>query len=186
MTLSWTAKYVSRVAISSDLPGMTSKCLPAFNLNCIDVRQPSSEVIPAIPLKPTPWIWPINPTFLSPNRERLSALNTKVIQRNIRCVRYFCLSEPECRKLVSTIVAIFAFKYAHFQHFTGRKMRFEVVSKIFAKRRNKLIAVAELHSIVNGDDIANRHKPSINGNKRRTRQLRRSNFSSIIKGKWGE
>jgi hypothetical protein len=64
-----------------DLHDMAAHHFPSFDLSCVFIGESSTGVIPAIPLKPTTWIMLlVDPSLLSPDREWLAGVNTKIVQ----------------------------------------------------------------------------------------------------------
>ena len=110
LALAAAAKDVAGLAVGANLAGMPGKGSPALDLNGVDVRQPSSEVIATIPLKPAPWVGSVDPAFLSPYRERLPAFNAEIVHGRVRRFPDFGVFEPFFRQLAGAIVAVFAFK----------------------------------------------------------------------------
>ena len=121
---------------------------PAFNLYGVDFGQSPAEIVSAIPLKPAPRVGPVYPAFLLPYGERLAALDAEIVERGVRNVAYLCVGEPTAGKFIRTVVTIFSFENAHFEHLSGREVRCEVFGKILADGCFQLIAVSRLHSVV--------------------------------------
>ena len=61
------AKNITGVAVGADLPRMTGKGTPAFDLPGVDFWQATTKVIAAVPLKPAARVGPVNPALLTPN-----------------------------------------------------------------------------------------------------------------------
>ena len=90
-------------------------------------------VIAAIPLKPTTRIGPADPPIINPNGKRLATFGLKEIERDIGFLADLGFGKPAFRKLVTTIVEIFAFENAMLQYLLRRKMRLKIWGKVFAR-----------------------------------------------------
>lgn len=136
---------------------------PAFDLDCIDLRQPPAQIIPAIPLKPPTRIGPVNPSLLAPDAQGLPALDTEIVERRIGGIGKLRVLEPLGGKLRAAIVAILALEHAHLEHFARRIERLEAGIETFAGRRDQLVAIAGLHAVVDFDDVAGGHGRAVEG-----------------------
>ena len=148
LPLTRAAKYVAGITIGLYLTRMPRECTPAFDLDCIDFRETASQIITAVPLKPSSRIRPKYPALFLPNAERLSTFDAKKIQIGIGKGADFGVFKPIWRKLIEAIVAIFSFKNPHFQHLFGRIIGIEVRWKARAGGGTQRVTITVLHGIV--------------------------------------
>jgi hypothetical protein len=66
-----------------DLCDVSPDGLPSFNLACVLLRDAPPHVIAAVPLKPAPRIFGMDPAFPAPDRERLAGINAEIVQRAV-------------------------------------------------------------------------------------------------------
>lgn len=78
-----TAKRIAGLAVHFDLIDVTTKGLPALDLPSVLLRHPPAHVIAAVPLKPAPRIFGMDPAFPAPDRERLAGINAEIVQRAV-------------------------------------------------------------------------------------------------------
>ena len=155
LSLSWTAKDISRLAVCANLPSVTRKAAPSIDLNGIYVRYPSPQIVAAIPLEPSPRIGANNPSLFLPVGKRLPALYAKIIELWVRLVADTGFGKPLIGKLVPAVVAVFSFEDAHREHLRRREMWSKAEHEALAGSRNDLILIIALHLIVYNDCIAN-------------------------------
>ncbi len=138
-------------AILFNLHDVTPHRLPSFDLTRI-IWRTSAHIIPAIPLKPPARIILPNPTFLSPNRKRLTGIETKIIKLRIMYKDILLLKlrvdKPSFRKLLCAITHIDAAKNSKCQHLLWGKLGTKVWMKASPRLRNAHISIPLLHCIV--------------------------------------
>lgn len=116
------------------------------------IRTSSSDVVPAIPLKPSSGVFRINPAFRPPNRQRLGSVDPEEIQRRVVTFRTKPrIPEPASGKLIDAIGHVFAAENPHFEHLHGGQFGQKVRMKIFPDRFSRIIDVILLHEIVYDD-----------------------------------
>lgn len=155
LSLSPAAKDISRLTVCANLSSVTRKAAPSLDLYGIYFRDPPPQIIAAIPLKPPPRIGANNPTFLFPVRERLPALDAKIIELWVRLVADAGFGKPVSGKLVPAVVAVSSLEDAHREHLRRRELWPKTRHEALAGLRNDLILIIALHAIIHDDRIAN-------------------------------
>src|SRR5215472_15560055 len=79
LTLTWPARWIARLAVLLYLRDMPPDCLPALDLTGVLLRHAAAHVVAAVPLEPAARIVGVNPAFITPDRQRLASVNTKII-----------------------------------------------------------------------------------------------------------
>jgi hypothetical protein len=74
------APQITRLARKLKLPHVTADCFPAFDLPNVLVRHSSPHVVAAVPLEPAAWIVGVDPSFPAPFRQRLTGIDTEVVE----------------------------------------------------------------------------------------------------------
>ena len=138
MALPWPTRGIAGLAMPPNLRDMSSNCFPALNLACVLTRYAPPHVISTIPLKPAAWIVGMNPSFLSPNRERLACVNAEVVEGAVAARgRQASVRKPAGRKFLTTVRHVLAAEYAEGEHLLRRKLwakfRIEIASDRFGK-----------------------------------------------------
>lgn len=147
------AMHIPRRTVIADLRDMPFHRLPSSDLALI-VRAPSAEVIPAIPWKPSPRVFVVDPALFAPERKGQRSIDAEIIQPGIMPLwAQPGMGEPASGELIRAIGEIFASEYAHFQHLPGRPIRFEVRMKISSGRNNEIVHVIFLHPVVNDNSF---------------------------------
>jgi hypothetical protein len=141
-------------AISPHLTGMTRERPPATDLPVINIGYPTTQIVAAIPLKPSSRVGVYDPSIFPPNIERLAALDAEAVARNIGFFAKLCVSEPIRWEFISAIVAIFSLEYPQFQHFCRREVRLKRWIELTSDGTLKRITISLLHSVANMDHIA--------------------------------
>jgi len=159
LPLAGSAIEVHRPAICPYLTAVPRKGSPAFDLSGVDGGKSTTHPVTAIPLKPTARIRTENPAFLTPVRQWHPTFQTKRILARVGVFRLASVFIPICRELALAVSHILAFEHAKFQHLSWRHLGREVGVKVLAWRRNALIAIARLHSVL--DDNFHRFPPRI-------------------------
>lgn len=123
---------------------------PSPDLPHVFKRNAASHVVPAIPLKPSPWVIRVNPSFFSPVRKRLTGIHSKIVEFGIMPLwAEFCLSKPVFREFSSAVGHVFSSKYAHFKHLLRGQFRLKFRIKMFPSRLNQKIDIPFLHFVMN-------------------------------------
>lgn len=121
---------------------------PALDLPFI-VRTAAAKIIAAVPLEPSTRVFFVEPSLLSPNRERLGCIDAKEIQLRVMTLgAQLCPIEPACRKFIATIGHISAAENSQLKHLFRREFRSEVRVKIPSRGRGQRISIVLLHFIV--------------------------------------
>jgi hypothetical protein len=153
------AKYIAGIAVGLNLPGVSGKASPPFDLNPVDVRYPPTNVISAIPLKPATRIGTINPTLLLPNAQGLTTFYTEIVQLRIWILARFCVIIPRLRKFCSAIVEVAPLKNAHFKHSFRGVVWCKIFTEVFTSRLCKTIVIPGLHPVIHDDLTEFFHNP---------------------------
>lgn len=147
LPLFWSATEIALFTVLLDLSTMSLHCFPSFDLTLI-IRASPPHVVPAIPLKPPPRIFMINPPSFLPNRQRLRSIDFKIIQHGIMpFMTKLCVDIPVFRKLTSTVGHVFATENSHLQQLLWRYFRREFWVKIHSDWFSKIIHIIFLHEI---------------------------------------
>jgi len=153
LSLSPAAAQIAGFAILLNLPNVAAHRFPSFDLASIFPGDPATKVITAIPLEPAPRVLRVDPPVLTPNRQRLTGGDAKIIEGGIVPMRReLRLRKPIAGKLICCIGHILAAEDAEAQHLFGRELRFEVRVEIFAHRFGKQIAISPLHFVIYQDN----------------------------------
>jgi len=128
------AIQVTFSAVLAKLGDMPFHGLPSLNLPFI-VRTSSSHVVPAVPLKPPPGIFMIDPSLLNPVRQRLRGLDFEIVQLWIRSLRrQLCLREPRRGEFLTAIRYVLSAKDTQLEHLLGCQLRLEIGMETAADR----------------------------------------------------
>jgi hypothetical protein len=120
LSLASPAIQIEARAMFLQLRNMTSHSAPSFDLSQI-IGMPPAGVIAAIPLEPATRIIGMNPSFLSPDFERLRCVYPEKIQRCPRPIRRKLRArEPTRWEFLATIGHVFSTEHAKRQHLLGR------------------------------------------------------------------
>lgn len=140
---------VPLLAILPDLADMPLHALPSFYLTFIVRASPSHEIA-AIPLKPSSWVFMIDPALFFPDGQRLRGIKAKVIQLWIMTFRAeLGVNKPFFRKFIPAVGHVLASENSHPQHLPGCQIRLKSLMKIFPGRLTKKVSVISLHEVVN-------------------------------------
>ena len=108
LTLSSPAGEIATVAVVFDLCDVSLHREPSANLPIVFRRHATTEVVATVPLEPASGICRMDPTFLTPDRERLTCVHAEEIERRIvPLVTELRILEPISRKFVTTIRHVF-------------------------------------------------------------------------------
>jgi hypothetical protein len=155
LTLTWSARWIARLAVSPDLRDVPSDCLPALDLACILVRHPSTHVVAAVPVEPATWIVGMNPTLFAPNGQRLAGIDTKEIQRAVAAGgRELGVREPARWKFISAIRHVLSAEHPECEHLFRRELRMKFRIEMASLRCRQDIAIAALHLIIDDYHLA--------------------------------
>ena len=138
------------------LCGVTTHRPPTFDLSRILHRQSTAQIIATIPLKPPTWIMRfVNPTFLSPNTQRLTCVDMKIVER-FACSawRELCTEKPRFWKFFGAIRKILSAKHSQGEHLFWRETRLEFRIKITSGTCGAIIPIPALHFIVDDHQSA--------------------------------
>ena len=140
---------IARSAMPHHLCNMSPHRSPPSNLSRI-ILVPTTTIVSAIPLKPPARIIRVNPSFLSPHRERLTRINPKVIQLWIAFAGCeFRMRKPTLRKFLRTVSHIHPAKHTERKHIFRRKIGCKRRIKMLPLRFGEFVSIVALHSIVN-------------------------------------
>ncbi len=116
------------------------------------IQASSSYVIPAIPLKPPSRIFPVNPTFFTPDGQRLRGIDAEVIQLRIMAfMTKLGKHKPIFGKFIRAIGHVFAAEDSHFQHLLWVQFRQEFRMKVLSYGFSKIVNIICLHHVVDND-----------------------------------
>ena len=119
------AAKVARPAVVRDLGNMSPYRPPSSDLAFV-VRAPSSQVVPAVPLKPPPRVLVIDPSPLPPLGERQRGIYAEQVQSGIMpLMTHPRFLEPRCREFLDTIGHVFAAEDAQLEHLFRGEIRRE-------------------------------------------------------------
>jgi hypothetical protein len=146
-------------AIRLDLRNMPLNAFPPLDLALVIGAAPA-HVVPAIPLKPPPRIFAIDPALFFPFCQWLRGVDTEEIQyRHMALVIQFGAYKPVFRELVGTVRHVFPAENTQRQHLLRRYFRTEVSVKVLAYRLSQEIVVIPLHEIIYNDSVGFFHSP---------------------------
>ena len=74
------AREITRLARKLKLADVTADCFPAFDLTSVFDGHSSPDVVAAVPLEPAAWIVRVYPSLPAPFRQRLTGIDTKVVE----------------------------------------------------------------------------------------------------------
>src|SRR3954447_23936008 len=87
LTLARPAHRVAGFAVALDLADMAAHRPPPLDLPRILLRQPTAEIVAAIPLEPAARVVRKNPSFVPPYRQLLAGIDPEIIERTIAPAR---------------------------------------------------------------------------------------------------
>jgi hypothetical protein len=129
---------------------------PAFYLPLV-IRTSAAHIVPAIPLKPSPRVVFINPTFLAPHRERLASIHPEEVELRVMFVGAFllkfCFGEPILRKLFGAVPHVHATERAKREHLFGRQPGLKASIEMFAHWLGQRVPISLLHPIAYTDEL---------------------------------
>ena len=107
------------LTVPFNLRNMPAHRSPSLNLPVV-IRASSTQIVAAVPLKPSPRILFMNPTLALPDRQGLGCVNAKPVQVRVVLIRAeFGFCKPVRRKLIFTIRHVFSAKDSEFKHLPG-------------------------------------------------------------------
>lgn len=157
LTLAFSAHDIARITVCPDLPGVSRKGTPTFDLDPVGFWQTAPQKIPTIPLKPSPGVRPVNPPLFAPYTDRLTAFDAEIVHFNIGFVTDLGVCEPLGREFCRAVIAVFPFEHAHFKHLFGGQIGRKTGRKILSAWGLQRVAVPGLHLVVHYDHVADRH-----------------------------
>ena len=136
LSLPFAAGLVSRLAVTFDLPNVSSHCLPPPNLPKVFLRHSAADIISAVPLKPAAWIVRVYPAVLAPYGQRLAGIDAEVVERGIAAIfGKFCAFEPTFWEFFSCVSHVLAAEHAQSKHLFGgylwNELRIEIATRLF-------------------------------------------------------
>ena len=135
-----------------DLADVAAHRLPSPDLATILVGQTAAHVIATIPLEPAARIVGMQPSFATPDRERLAGVDAEVVERAVAAaVGKLGGGKPAVRKFALGVGHVFAAEDAEREHLLGRQLRSKFGIEIAARRLRDPVAVALLHLVVDDD-----------------------------------
>ena len=147
--LARTTSFGAGAAMLAQLSQVPTDRLPTLDLSRILFWQTTTEIITTILLEPAARIIFINPTFGSPDRERLAGVNAEIVELWIMFFRTeLRLLVPIFGKFRRTIRHIFATEDAEREHLLGREIRLGFGIEVFTHRFDKLVTITLLHLVV--------------------------------------
>src|SRR6516162_6694338 len=137
-----------------DLRNVPPNRFPAFDLAGILFGHAAAHIVSAIPLEPAAWILGVDPSFLSPGRQRLTRIYSEMIEGAVAARRRKpCTRKPVSREFLAAVCHVLAAKYPESEHFLWRQFRTKFGIEIAAHRCAANITIFPLHLVVNGNDI---------------------------------
>ena len=160
LPLTRATREIARSTMPHHLRNVPPHRSPPSNLSRI-IPVPATTIVSAIPLKPPARIIRVNPSFLSPHRERLTRINPKVIQLWIAFAGCeFRMRKPMLRKFLRTVSHVHPAKHTERKHIFRRKIGCKRRIKMLPLRFGEFVLIVALHSIVNRN--ARSHKNTKN------------------------
>ena len=130
---------------------MPANGAPAFNLALI-VRGTTTEIVTAIPLKPSARIFIKDPAFPAPDRERLRGIDAEEIElRRVTLGTEPGVGKPVVREFRLAVGHVFAAKNSKPKHLLWGELWFETRGKILSGGFRQEILITALHPIVDLD-----------------------------------
>jgi len=133
LTLFRSTRHITRPTVLLYLGNVPCYGFPSSNLPFI-VRTTSAHVITAIPLKPTAWVFFINPSFLLPYRKWLACIFTEQVKLRVMHICPFllelCFDKPVLRELFRAVTHVYPSEHTEREHLLRRKVGTEIRCKI--------------------------------------------------------
>ena len=151
LTLPGSAIPVACSAVFLYLRDMPLKSAPPSDLAII-VRTTAPHIIAAVPLKPAARIFVVDPSLLSPVRQRPGRVHAEAVQCRVMAFgAKLGLGEPVCRKFRRAVRHVFPAEDAESEHLFRGQLRAEIGVKVPANRLSQEIFIALLHQIIDFD-----------------------------------
>ncbi len=151
LALLFTAGKIARLTVLLQLGNVPSDGFPAPDLTLI-IGTAAPHVVAAVPLKPAPGVFVINPAFHTPVGQRLGSVDAEAVQSGIMVLMAKPGSrEPVIGKLITAIRHVLAAENAQCKHFLRRQVGFEVRVEVLSDRFNEKIDIILLHQVIDDD-----------------------------------
>ncbi len=148
LSLDGPARQVSLPAVLLELGNVTLHGLPPLDLAFV-VFRPPAQIVPAVPLKPSPRILGVDPPLLNPIRKGLRCGYLEVVQRRIRTHgRKLGPLEPRRGELLTTVGHVLSTKDTQRQHLFWREIGRKLRVKTATRGARQQVAISPLHPIV--------------------------------------
>jgi hypothetical protein len=142
---------VTLAAMPAYLGYVPSHGLPSSDLPLVIGAAPA-HVIPAVPLKPSPRIFVVDPALLDPVSQRLGSADFEVVETRVMILRReLRMREPGWGKLRLAICHVLAAKDTEREHLLRGQVRSESRMKASADGLCSGVTIALLHQIVDHD-----------------------------------
>src|SRR5262245_17738485 len=160
LALARPAHRVAWLAMLLDLCNVAANRFPALDLACVLLSHSAPHVVAAVPLEPAARIVGMNPAFLPPDRQWLTGVDAKVVERAIATgSRKPGTSEPGGRELVLTVRHVLAAEYTELEHFLRRELGAKFWIEIAPHLDAQNVSITALHPVIDCNFFRLDHHP---------------------------